>query len=401
MSSSPAEDRAAFLAEINKHIPAGVDWKKGAIDYVSNLIQQGGDGNRAYLMAKPFIGGPDYKSFYDHIYRFLNAFETMDLPMRARVLDVAAGPGWISHYLAKLGYQVVGTDICADLLELARERCETEPAPPYGANVPLSARFITHDLEEGPIEGEEPFDAAIIESALHHFVDPISALENVRASLKEDGVLCILEGVRAGTPEETAELLEVMEKYQTLERPYSRDQLVRMLKMTGFSHFEFFSSINGWFNLEQPQDQQRLNTQKQSVKHFNFLLASTSDKFFKDVLKRPAASETVALEGMFPPEVKGFRWAEANAEIYLPPHQPLTLSLRNPILPSGQHQLVQISSDGVEVARATLTHPGKTGEVVIEADVTARRLRLRSSFQWSPAWDGQNDSRLLSYQIKW
>ena len=41
---------------------------------------------------------------------------------------------------------------------------------------------------------------------------------------------------------------ELMRKYRTLERPYTRKEIVQVLELAGFGHFEFFAQVNGFFN---------------------------------------------------------------------------------------------------------------------------------------------------------
>jgi hypothetical protein len=58
----------------------------------------------------------------------------------------------------------------------------------------------------------------------------------------------ILEGRAppAGSKEYN-DLFEVMNKFQTLERPYTRGQLKKLLSICGFNHFKFYYPINGFF----------------------------------------------------------------------------------------------------------------------------------------------------------
>jgi protein-L-isoaspartate O-methyltransferase len=58
-----------------------------------------------------FLGGPEYHHFYEDTFLFLDVLQRLDLPTRSRVLDVACGPGWTAHWMAKLGDDVVGLDI--------------------------------------------------------------------------------------------------------------------------------------------------------------------------------------------------------------------------------------------------------------------------------------------------
>lgn len=280
MEKDTASAREALLTEINTDIPAGVDWKQGAIDYLRKLIHSEGSHNELYHLIKPFLGGPDFQPFFSEMYGFLNMLEKARLPMKESVLDVACGPGWTSHFLAKLGYSVHGIDISDDLLDLARRRIAGDPFSVY-EGVPLQVRFSVHDIEASPMESVGPFGAAFFESALHHFLDPVQALRNVAPSLKESGILCIWEAAapRRGT-DPYLQNIELMRKYGTLERPYTREQIIQVLKLAGFPFFEFFSQVNGFFNVADAGDRRRLEEQIHSGQNWNIAIASRTESFF-------------------------------------------------------------------------------------------------------------------------
>ena len=73
--------------------------------------------------------------------------EALGLSPGERVLDVGCGPGRHAHALARRGLAVVGVDVSARFVELAREG-----APPGATFVRADARDLTYDAE---------FDAAI------------------------------------------------------------------------------------------------------------------------------------------------------------------------------------------------------------------------------------------------
>ena len=76
-----------FLNDINRHLPSGVDWKQGAIDYLEQLIRSEGDHNEIYHLIKPFLGGPDFEPFFHEMYGFLNILHHIDLPIKSKVLN--------------------------------------------------------------------------------------------------------------------------------------------------------------------------------------------------------------------------------------------------------------------------------------------------------------------------
>ena len=158
-----------FLDDINRWLPAGIDWKQGAIDYLRQLIAEQGDDAERYHLCKPFIGGPDFSPFFLDMSLFTSLLEKANLPMQSRILDVGCGPGWTSYFLAKLGHQVVGVDISPDLVKYARKRVASDLIPPY-AGIPFQAKFLVHDIETRPLPPADRFDFAVFESTMPHFL---------------------------------------------------------------------------------------------------------------------------------------------------------------------------------------------------------------------------------------
>lgn len=272
-----------LLDELNVDLPGGIDWKQGAIEYLRNLIHREGSHNELYHLIKPYLGGPDFQPFFSEMYGFLNMLEKANLPMKARILDVACGPGWTAHFLAKLGHSVYGVDISEDLLEIAKQRIAGEAHGCF-EGIALQARFAIHDVEATPLGPDAPYGpyvAAFFESALHHFVNPVQALRNVAPALTDAGILCIWEGAapqRGTAPYQ--QNMELMTKYRTLERPYTRKQIVQVLELAGFGYFEFFSQVNGFFNTDDASDRHKLEAQIHSAKNWNIVIASRKADFF-------------------------------------------------------------------------------------------------------------------------
>jgi SAM-dependent methyltransferase len=104
-------------------------------------------------------------------------------PPPARVLDLGTGPGWTTVFLARRGYEVVGQDICGDMIGLAEQNRDR-----YGA---WSASFVVQDYEGMAYRDE--FDAALFYDALHHAEDEGQALRAVYAALKPGGVCLTVE----------------------------------------------------------------------------------------------------------------------------------------------------------------------------------------------------------------
>lgn len=251
----------------------GIDYKRGATEYPRKLAPS----DRHHLLTKPFYNlahkhdrwegdGLDADT-HRHFCDFANLARALALPPGARILDVGCGSGWLCEYFARFGYNVTGIDISPDLIEMARERLRQVP---FGAGHEddLAARFLVHDIETAALE--ETFDAIICYDALHHFEDEQAVMRHLYAMLDRGGQLFVLEGERPPEGSETeAELRGVMQQYETLESPFTRDYLLRLLRENGFAVVGDYVSVNGLFERETIAGNSLLLTETPA---FNYLL---------------------------------------------------------------------------------------------------------------------------------
>jgi len=260
-AAPPPSAADELLAEINAEVPPGVDWRAGALRYVgAEFAKHGREAMTRYLLSKPFApvapggpgGGAALVENVEYIQNFVNLIALLDLPGRARVLDVACGSGWVSHFLARMNYDAYGFDICPDMVELTTRRLRDDPLLAAG-HEELEGRFFVLDAERQalPAALRGSFDAVVMESCVHHFLDPISALTHIAAGLKEDGIAVVIEGENRSGPIRP-EYLAVMREFDTLERPYTRSQMERMLPLAGLPAFRFLGRANGWFCPDDP-----------------------------------------------------------------------------------------------------------------------------------------------------
>jgi len=84
--------------------------RAGELTYYERI----GESGRRHALGKPF--SDDDCGLY-----LLRAGALFSLlpPPPARVLECGCGTGWLSHFLARRGYDVVGTDVSTDAIRLA------------------------------------------------------------------------------------------------------------------------------------------------------------------------------------------------------------------------------------------------------------------------------------------
>jgi SAM-dependent methyltransferase len=250
--------KSAILAEINAGLP-NVDWRQGAQDYLAGFFERHTRAQIAeFVFTKPLgaVTPEDpagtLTETVSYLHNFASSIQLLQLPRGARILDVACGGGWFTHWLRKLGYNAVGMDLSTDFIGLARQRLLDDPYLRL-TREEAELAFMVHDFEieeiSGPFEGS--FDAIVLESCLHHFFDPIAAMSHIAKGLAPNGVILVLEGEnRRGQVKD--EYMEVMLSTSTLERPYPREILIEILEHVGLSHIEFLGSVPGFYAQSAP-----------------------------------------------------------------------------------------------------------------------------------------------------
>jgi SAM-dependent methyltransferase len=214
----------------------GQDYEDGHIGYVRQLDSAG----RTWLRTKPY-GAPPNPELMRCLRTFAHVVQLLQLGLRAEVLDVGCGPGWLSELLARCGYSVTGIDISPDMVEIARERIAALGEVGEG----IEARAEFHALPVRELPWSSRFDAAILYDTMHHFDNEVETLEVIRRALVPGGQLFIHEGVlpAKGSPGEQS-LIEEMERYGTLESPFEPEYLEEVVERAGFDQVRRFVEVD-------------------------------------------------------------------------------------------------------------------------------------------------------------
>ncbi len=401
------QSEAEFLAEINQDLPSGVDWKEGAREYLAETFRRKPPAEvERYLYSGPialhagFHVEDSLLVFADLMGNLLNLVNVLKLPPGSRILDVACGAGWVSHYLTKLGFETTGIDICADLLDYARRRMKADPWV-WLEPEKIDGMFRLVDIELEPVPMEGYFDVAILESCFHHFHNPIAAMRHIAASLKPDGVVFLIEGLNRKGPIKP-EYAQTMAEYRTIERPYPREQLNRILDMAGLPFREYCCPVNSWYSPSGPQTR--------ALPQYVALYADVSNRAI-------CAKSEAALQRVFPwwtaerGEVQyldgftdgegGRMWSGPQSLLsFARDCEVVTIEVGSP-LPAmeGEAQEVGIYADGRPAVRLLLTPEESTRRIELRDVRQGEQWHLCSSRLFCPAWSGETDRRLLSFWI--
>ena len=205
----------------------GHDFDRGHREYVKDLPEA----ERLWLRTKPFAAPPNFE-LATCLRTFAHIVDQLRLGLRAQILDVGCGPGWMSEYLARCGYWVTGVDISEDMVEIARLRVSRIPEQ-VGNGIDPLAEFHAMPVRELP--WTDRFDAAVLYDTMHHFDDELETLRVILRALVPGGTIYIREGARpaAGSEGEQA-LIEEMRVRKTLESPFEPRYLLEVVREAGF-----------------------------------------------------------------------------------------------------------------------------------------------------------------------
>jgi SAM-dependent methyltransferase len=228
----------------------GQDFGAAHRAYVSRL----GANAQLWLRTKPFSVPPGHE-LRECLHTFAHIVDQLDLGLRAQVLDVGCGPGWLSEFLARCGYWVTGVDVSEDMIEIARKRLASV-SEPIGEGLEVAAEF--HALLVRELPWRERFDAAILYDAMHHFDDEVETLRVIQRALVPGGRIYIHEGVRP-EPGSAGEqiLVAEMDEYGTLEAPFDPEYLEGVLRKAGFAEVTRFAAVDTLVDLSATEEELR------------------------------------------------------------------------------------------------------------------------------------------------
>jgi len=145
-----------------------------------------------------------------------------------RVLDFAAGTGWATELLARVGVRTVSIDLSHEMLRRGRERLAFDGRLVFRDD----ARFVTARGQALPF-GDAVFDGVLCLNALHHLPSYAVALGEIHRVLKPGGRAVFSE---PGTAHAVAPLSAFrMREHAVLEKRVSLPLVHRLAREIGFT----------------------------------------------------------------------------------------------------------------------------------------------------------------------
>ena len=399
--------KAEVLQDMNRDLSQGIDWHAGARRNVQHhFIKIGQQRTLRYALAKPFARAELASHIAEslgYLANLLNALQLLALTPPARIMDVACGAGWLSHYLTRLGYITFGFDIADDFIELARRRLSSDPL----LDLPIEQindLFAVHDIESRPLGPEHYglYDAIVLESCLHHFLDPISALTHLAPCLSERGVVVVIEGENRNGPIRD-EYRKVMEETETLERPYSRQLLIEAFELAGLSHYEFLGAVNGLFSLDDPRTLRLADIARTDCQNRNLAICAQAESPLLRICPWRAQSDRSVRfgSGFHADERSGWHWSGPRGQLVATREiENLKMFFLSEV-PNrlGRSQTVFVHAATGLLASVTLSD-GSVVPVEVGPLATGDILTVCSADFFVPAMQGSNDARQLSFAVK-
>ncbi len=152
------------------------------MDVKTAIQRQFGRAAARYAESPVHAGGPDLDAL----------LEAAALAGRERVLDLGCGVGHTALAVSERAAEVVGVDLTAPMLEVARELARGRGA--------RNVRFVRADVEQLPF-GDGAFDVVTSRFSAHHYPSPAKALLEAARALAPGGIFLLIDTV---APEEPA-----------------------------------------------------------------------------------------------------------------------------------------------------------------------------------------------------
>jgi len=177
----------------------------------------------------------------DRGYRTLAAAITARLPPRARVLEIAPGPGYLAVELARRGLRVSAIDISHSFVRITGDNARA-------AGVEVDAR---HGNASQLPYADDSFDFVVCRAAFKNFSDPLGALDETYRVLAPGGRASIIDLRREASRDDIRAEVDAMElgwlnslwtratfRWFLLKNAYSQDALEQLVQRSRFGRGE-------------------------------------------------------------------------------------------------------------------------------------------------------------------
>jgi len=179
-------------------------------------------------MTKPFWFNAGARHYFLHFNRLAASLEKTGVKPPAKILELGCGSGWMSEFLATMGFDVCGTTIAADDIADASRRIKSLEAK----GLAPALKYVAAPMESvHTAVGTGSFNAVFVYEALHHAFDWREAVRSSFACLKPGGWLFLCNEPNVL---HTFISYRVAKLSNTHEIGFCKSELVTELRKTGF-----------------------------------------------------------------------------------------------------------------------------------------------------------------------
>jgi ubiquinone/menaquinone biosynthesis C-methylase UbiE len=182
--------------------------------------------NHWYLYQKPFFHPNDCAAMLSNLG---DLFAGLELQPGMKVLDFAAGSGWLTRYLLQLGCRVVCSDASEQALAIASNLIRKFPPITGRFDQPVYLQFKgeTIELEDNSV------DRIVVFDAFHHLPNTRKILAEFFRVLKPGGIVGMSEPGRFHSRTEASQM--EMKNFQVLENDVVLEEVWQEAQEQGFS----------------------------------------------------------------------------------------------------------------------------------------------------------------------
>ncbi len=226
-----------------------VSLKEAADAYPKSLTEE----EQLGFWQKPYDWSEGHVNFLDNMYQLLNAIQAMQLKPAATIIEVGSGAGWTTEVLAALGYKVICLEPAEVMLNAARQRVADFLRLRRMPHLISNVSYHTKTLEEADFLADHCADGMLFFESFHHVIDEHKAVREAFRLLKPTGCLCILgdSNWHPGNQEQERFWLEEMQRFGTLESPFTHGYLEHVLRSNGFQDVQRYHAINTFVPVEE------------------------------------------------------------------------------------------------------------------------------------------------------
>jgi SAM-dependent methyltransferase len=248
MASAGFEGPTRFIRESAGRFE---EFKQSAKAYADQLTPDQSLG----FWQKPLDHNPGHPSFFAAMYQLFNGIQAMNLAPGSTIIEVGAGAGWATEWLAGLNYRVICVEPSAAMVDVAKQRVrnflDVRKLSPLYANV----SWICTTIEEANLD-DEIADAVLFFESFHHVIDEHRTLASTHRILRSGGAICILGDSNwiPGNRDQEGFWGEEMDTFGTLESPFTHAYLEHVLRHHGFSQITRNHALNLLIPVDRDQE---------------------------------------------------------------------------------------------------------------------------------------------------